>query len=75
MAHFVLAVVVDAVHSTAAERFLSDTLIRGARWEQPLSVAYIGEACSIAAAGRYSTEEIHHLRDGMRAIVVPERGA
>jgi hypothetical protein len=75
MARFVVPVVVEAADAEEARRFLGNMLTEGVRWDQPLSVPYIGEPCAIEAARRYSTEEVHLLRDGMRAIAVPQRGA
>ena len=72
---FAVAVVVEAADSEEVERFLTNMLTGGVRWDRPLSVPYIGEACPIVAARRYCTEEIHLLRDGFRVIAVPERGA
>lgn len=54
---------------------MGNTLSEGVRWDRPLPVPYIGDACPIGSARRYRTEEIHLLRDGFRAVAVPERGA
>ena len=75
MERFAVAVVVEATDAEEAERFLANMLSEGVRWDQPLSIPYIGEACPIVAAARYRTEEIHLLRDGYRVVAVPERGA
>jgi len=75
MERFAVAVVVEAADAEEAERFLANMLSGGSRWDRPLPVPYIGEACPIVAAASYRTEEIHILRDGYRVIAVPERGA
>ncbi len=75
MERFAVAVVVEATDAEEAERFLANMLSEGVRWDRPLSIPYIGEACPIGSARSYSTEEIHLLRDGMRQVAVPERGA
>jgi hypothetical protein len=75
MARFVVPVVVESSSAEEAERFLRNMLTEDVRWDQPLPIHYIGEPCAIEAARRYTTEEVHLLRDGMRAIAVPERGA
>jgi hypothetical protein len=75
MGRFAVAVVVEAADAEEAERFLANMLTEGVRWDRPLAIPYIGEACPIVAAGRYRTEEIHLLRDGFRVVAVPERGA
>jgi hypothetical protein len=75
MGRFAVAIVVEAGEGEEAERFLSNMLTEGVRWDHPLPVPYIGEACAIGAAECYRTEEIHLLRDGMRQVAVPERGA
>lgn len=75
MGRFAVAVVVEAADAEEAERFLGDMLTGGVRWDRPLAIPYIGEACPVGPAGRYRTEEIHLLRDGMRQVAVPDRGA
>lgn len=75
MERFAVAVVVEATDAEEAERFLANMLSEGVRWDRPLPTPYIGEACPIGSAHRYSTEEIHLLRDGMRQVAVPKRGA
>jgi|GEM_PF-3287936 len=75
MERFAVAVVVEAADAEEAERFLGNMLSEGVRWDRPLPVPYIGEACPIVAARCYRTEEIHLLRDGFRVIAVPRRGA
>ncbi len=75
MARFAVAVVVEAADAEEAERFLANMLTEGVRWDRPLLIPYIGEACPVGQAASYSTEEIHLLRDGMRQVAVPEPGA
>jgi hypothetical protein len=75
MERFAVAVVVEAADAEEAERFLANMLTDGIRWDRPLPVPYIGEACPIVVARRYRTAEIHLLRDGFRVVAVPERGA
>jgi hypothetical protein len=75
MKRFAVAVVVAAADAEEAESFLGSMLTGSVRCDCPLPVPYIGEACPIAAAARYRTEEIHLLRDGFRVVAVPERGA
>lgn len=74
MVCFVVPVVVESSSAEETERFLRNMLTEGVRWDRPLPIPYIGEACEIGAARRYSTEEVHLLRDGMRTIAVPGRG-
>jgi hypothetical protein len=75
MERFAVAIVVEAVDAEEAERFLANMLTGGIRWDRPLPVPYIGEACPIVAARSYRTAEIHLLRDGYRVIAAPQRGA
>jgi hypothetical protein len=75
MRRFVVPVVLEAASAEEATRFLRNMLDEGVRWDQPLTIPYIGDACGIGPADSYATEEIHLLRDGMRAIAVPGRGA
>lgn len=75
MERFVVPVVLEAASIEEAERFLRNMLTEGVRWDCPLPVRYIGDACPIAAAGCYSTEAVHLLRDGVRAVAVPRHAA
>lgn len=75
MVRFVMPVVVEAASAEEAERFLGNMLTEGVRWDRPLEVPYVGEPCPIGGADRYRTEEVYLLRDGMRVVAVPERGA
>jgi len=75
MVRFALAVVVEAGDAEEAERFLDNTLNGGVPWDRPLPIPYVGAACPIGPAERYLTAEIHLLRDGMRQVAVPQRGA
>ncbi len=72
---FALAVVAEAKDAEEAQRFTRNMLCEGIRWDHPLEVSFVGEGCEIGPAERYATEEIHLLRDGMRAIAVPEPSA
>ena len=75
MGLFAVAVVVESSGAEEAERFLANMLTGGVRWDHPLPIPYIGEACPVGTAAEYRTEEIHLLRDGMRQVATPEPGA
>jgi hypothetical protein len=68
---FVVPVVLEAASTEEAERFLRNMLTEGVRWDCPLPVRHIGDACAVASAEVYETKAIHLLSDGLRAVAVP----
>lgn len=69
---YALAIVVEAKDAEQAQRFARNMLREGIHWDHPLAVPYVGEGCEVGEAEHYSTEEIHLLLNGMRAVLVPE---